>query len=100
MQVERLVKCSMRAVRTTGDGDGGGREGLAHEIWRSACARRGERVGKRLVDAFGCLMIGVGREGGVAAGQLDELTYADALMVAFTGEVKSGRVDRKLVTST
>jgi hypothetical protein len=64
------------------------------------CSERGERVGKRLVDAFGCLMIGVGREGGVAAGQLDELTYADALMVAFTGEVKSGRVVRKLVTST
>jgi hypothetical protein len=27
-------------------------------------------------DASGCLMIGVGREGGIEVGQFDELTYA------------------------
>jgi hypothetical protein len=43
-----------------------------------------------LENAFGCLMIGVGREGGAAAGQFDKLTYADA----FTGEVERSRVVR------
>jgi hypothetical protein len=57
-------------------------KGKVSGIW-CVCEENGLESGFQ--DASGCLMIGVGREGGVAAGQFDELTYA----VAFTGEVKS-----------
>jgi hypothetical protein len=67
-------------------------KGKVSGIW-CVCEESGLESGLEsgFQDASGCLMIGVGREGGVAAGQFDELTYA----VAFTGEVKSGRVKGK-----
>jgi hypothetical protein len=68
-----------------------GEKDEAHEsesVW-CVCEESGLESG--LTYASGCLMVGVGREGGAAAGQFDELTYAGA----FTGEVKSGRVKGK-----
>jgi hypothetical protein len=62
-----------------------GEEDEAHESESIWCVSEESGLNSGLKGGFGCLMIGVGREGGAAAGQFDELTYADALMDAFTG---------------